>query len=782
MSPQQPPLSAHLAGTWWTWRDVAIRAAGFPFGDLLRLGNSELAETADASAGEAGFRDAYLAAIDDSCAVLAEIADGELFRTAILWQNREVVSRALDWYLERYRAGGERVSRQRKAERLLTKYVQRYHAKNESIGFFGPIGWARWADDHSPAVSELVIKGFHGDIADRIAQLETWAVRALAERFAADSPTRQALAPVVAPTIKIRDGRVRTPMRGWIDVPRPRIDVLLACDGQSTVAELTERLVAAGIPGMACAQDVERQLASLERAGYVSVGLRIPPTCHADRYLHRMLSQLPDPAVRERHLGVLEGVQAAADRVRLAGGDHRLLATALADLDATFTAATGTDSYRRTGDLHLTGRALLVEDCRSDLRASLGPALLANLAGPLSLVLASSRWLVSKVADRYLEILGEIFDGLVTADRAGVGLAAILPEFLKRCDREVLAGEAAPAIAMLQRHWSEILRIPPGASRHHVAVDDIAATVSERFAAPAAPWLAGRFHSPDLMLAAASVEAIARGDYTWVLGELHPAVNTLNQAAFMVTHPDQARAMAMADEDATRGEWLIPIYPSDWPEISWRDYPPPYLAGSRLEHVRVSAEPPRDGVTGPIVAISELTVIRDRDNALWLRHDDGRRRHPLALLGEILQNGLPYLFRPLAPAEHLARVSIGCLVLAREQWRVPAGELKWPALADEASRYLAARRWVRDLGLPRYVFVRVAGERKPFYVDFTSPLLVNMIAAAVRSAQRAHPGSSVTVSEMYPGPDELWVPHGPSASGGTCTSELRLAVVDRAEA
>jgi hypothetical protein len=71
----------------------------------------------------------------------------------------------------------------------------------------------------------------------------------------------------------------------------------------------------------------------------------------------------------------------------------------------------------------------------------------------------------------------------------------------------------------------------------------------------------------------------------------------------------------------------------------------------------------------------------------------------------------------------------------------------------------------------------VAGERKPFYVDLTSPLLVNMIASALRATAREHPGTDVTITEMYPGPEQTWLPLDPD--GRRCTSELRVAIVDR---
>ncbi|MFT9821228.1 lantibiotic dehydratase, partial [Lysinibacillus sp. NPDC056185] len=356
----------------------------------------------------------------------------------------------------------------------LLKYVQRYHAKNESIGFFGPVGWARWDD----AEGGLAVAGRHGEITHRRAQFEIWAVRALADTFAADPDTRPCLVPVRAPAVRIRDGRVYSPLRGWSAMPRPRFDVLEACSGRETVAELTARLLAAGVPGLDCAADVERQLAVLERSGQITVALHVPPTFHADRFLERQLAAFPDAAVRERHTTVLSGLQAAADRVRAAAGDPGRLAPALADLDRRFTDATGADARRGSA---YAGRALLVEDCRSAVTAALGTRMRADLAGPLELVLASSRWLIDRVGAHYLALAEDIHDRLSRPDRPGVGLAAVLSELAPRFAVEAVGSETAGVVTEFQRIWAEILAVPGDACRHRVSADAIADLAHKRF-------------------------------------------------------------------------------------------------------------------------------------------------------------------------------------------------------------------------------------------------------------------------------------------------------------
>ncbi|HEX5598182.1 MAG TPA: lantibiotic dehydratase [Micromonosporaceae bacterium] len=774
MTDKRESLSVHLAGSWWVWRDIAVRGSGFPIDDLLRLGQPKLAMDADDSVDDAEFRVGYQTAVDESYETLAEIADSRTFRAAVLWQNPKIVHQLVEPFLAGHRAGRARKATERKREIALTKYVQRYHAKNDSVGFFGPIGWARWVDEsaENPAMS---VSGTHSDIVDRRAQLEHWAVRVLAEHISADPAVRPWLTPAPAPTVKLGDGRVHTPVLGWFHMPRPRIDVLAACDGRSTMTDIARRLLTAGVPGIASIEDVERVVTVLERAGHVVTSIMVPPTAHPDRFLRRRIEEIPDDDTRQRHLATLDQVQTVAQKVRNAADDPERLASVLSEFESVFSKVTGKAAGRSKSGQLVSGRALMVEDCRSAIDVSLPQPLLADLSAPLDLILTSARWLVDRVAERYLAILGDIHRGMARGtDR--VGLAAICYEFWPRCTIEAIRAEAAPSVDELRSRWAQLLAVPAGTRRHRVAAADIAAAVHDQFAASSAPWLSGRFHCPDVMIAATDVEAIARGDFEWVLGEVHTAHNTLNQGVFVLSHPNPDRVRAMADEDASRVPAMIPIYPSDWPEASGRAYPPPYLISDAYDYLRFAAEPPRDAMTSSGLPISALTMLREADGQLWVEADDGRRWHPLAVLGEFMM-GIAEVFQPFAPVPHRPRISIDRLVIGREQWNVPVGELTWLWLRDEADRYRAARRWAADLGLPRYVFVRVAGQPKPYYVDFTSPMLLNMIGSILRVVARDDASSLVTITEMLPGPDHLWMPH--SGPDRRCTSELRLAVVDR---
>ena len=90
-------------------------------------------------------RERVAEAIERTSEVLRDVARDFRFREALIWQNRRALKTALDPLL---RAAQARNSSTRQKEALVASYIQRYAAKNETIGFSlapsaGPNGHVR---------------------------------------------------------------------------------------------------------------------------------------------------------------------------------------------------------------------------------------------------------------------------------------------------------------------------------------------------------------------------------------------------------------------------------------------------------------------------------------------------------------------------------------------------------------------------------------------------------------------------------------------------------------
>ena len=108
----------------------------------------------------------------DERARLQGVARDGAFREAVTWQSREVLASAVDKV-----AGGvvESPARRRRREDAVASDWQRYCAKNDTIGFFGPLAWGRFAEE---GVAVDVRAG--GLARECVVHLEVWAVEALA--------------------------------------------------------------------------------------------------------------------------------------------------------------------------------------------------------------------------------------------------------------------------------------------------------------------------------------------------------------------------------------------------------------------------------------------------------------------------------------------------------------------------------------------------------------------------------------------------------------------------
>jgi hypothetical protein len=275
------------------------------------------------------------------------------------------------------------------------------------------------------------------------------------------------------------------------------------------------------------------------------------------------------------------------------------------------------------------------------------------------------------------------------------------------------------------------------------------------------------------MIAASSVAAINRGDYQFVLGELHAAYNSVESRAIVEQSPDRQRLLSMV-EVAAGGRRIVPLAPRAWGAVTARTSPPPALLSGDWLYWSVGADDVSD-LPVPPVPVAALTVSRG-DNGLVVRRRDTGQVFPLVeVIGEYLSGAAANAFQMLPAAPYNPRVAIDRLVVARESWRMPARKLGWAFQLDERRRYLQMREWLQRHGIPRYAFCSVSIETKPTFVDFTSIPLVNVLAGVVRRMAKVAPDDAVTISEMLPDRAQAWLP---DSAGERYTSELRLVVAE----
>jgi hypothetical protein len=429
----------------------------------------------------------------------------------------------------------------------------------------------------------------------------------------------------------------------------------------------------------------------------------------------------------------LDRLEKARDDVSAARGAD--VAPALDALDRIFEELTGRSAVRDDGDSG-GGRTIAYLDCMRDLDVALGADVLDELRDSLPPILYASRWWCGRVFDRGTELMNGIADGRsgplgpLVGELMGAGFG--LWDQLGEEQRE------------LQRRWASVIAGDAGAA--------------DAFGDWTPAWHGSEYHSADLQIAAADVEAVSRGDYLIVLGDFHGGDNPLAQALFGNRHPDPVAMMEWIAAETGEGVHLSPprrgvveMRARSWPMFSSGDTV--VLGGD---------EPVPAGTRG--VNLRDLVV----DNGLVTD-----RAHSFSVpLAQLLF--LPIFVAALRSfdpvGDQRGRVQIGRLVVRRASWSAPGGEL------PESPEELAA--WAAERDLPRRVFVRSPLERKPRYVDFDSPTLLRTLARFIAPAREQAPGAHVEFTEMLPAPDECWL----EDSAGHFTSELRVVALDTTSA
>lgn len=725
-----------LHGGWSAWKWLLVRGAGFPARHVLDLASPDLANADDDLDAAA-----YARERERTGRVLRAVVASPRFQEAVLWQNRRALHGGMAWLLAH---PDETNRRARQNLQLVASYLQRYCVKNDTIGFFGPVGWGELTErDDALAVAPGPTL-----LTTRTVYFEHWAIDAIAQSLATIPEIRAAARPRRMPTVRLDGSTIYYPTNKRGDLPAAYARLLAACDGQRTAREI------------ASDADELAMLGELADKRFVTWTLEVPTVTEwPERHLRALLAAADENA-RDGASRVIDELETRRAAVAAAAGDPDRLDRALGELDACFERTTARSATRKPGETY-AARTLVYEDCRRHLQVDLGRGLRRHLGPPLALVLQSARWYTYRLAALYRDALTRAFDEAAGGADSLDYLAywqhakALFPE-----DRSPSA-LVTRATGELQRTWSEIAKLPAGARAVSLACGEMADQVAELFAAPHPGWPSARYHSPDLLISARSVEDIRAGRAVFVLGELHPSVCTIHHLA-QKEHPDRA-ALIRARELDLPDPIPTPVYAKEH--------------ATRSDHMWLSAHDLdiELGTTrswrarDQVIAVGSLVVAREQGR-LRVRERDGTRSFDIVeFFGAYLNAAIANSFEIFPLVDHAPRVSFDGLVVARERWCPGPDELAFARADPGPAQLAAARAWRRSRGLPRWVFARVPEENKPIYVDFDSPIYVELFAKLIRK------GSRVVVGEMLPDPEHAWLP---DADGNTYTCELRMVAVD----
>jgi hypothetical protein len=647
-------------------------------------------------------------------------------------------------------------------ERHVLLYLQRVCAKNDSLSEFGPEGWGVIAGERRC----LKLAPLPG-IAERETFLERWTAHGVAAALNADPEIRVELSPRLHPNGRINGNEfVFADTCETAPLDPKTLGILLRCDGAT--------------PAHSFGEEIDR-LEQLAAQNMIRWEVEVPALDpYAFNVLVSDILRWRDSPVRVRWLELLQPIAALPSRFAQAketASRAEIMDEARRRLDDLGTARAGSDR-----SLYSAGNPI-GEECFRECSFSIGEDLINEV------VVDAEPW-INLWRDNYAFVASRVAAGLrALFEKAPLKNGALpLPAFLRHCEMlkmpltgPAMVGLAHMAFQEVKAAFRDRMRNRPETAEWEVTADDCH-FVRQNFAYERFDEFT--YPSADLQLEARSAEAVARGEYRWILAELHPPVALLHHG-FYWSCPDKV-ALGNALAQTTKGclSFHFGFFAAD------------FTATTAVR--MLDAIPERTSFVAPQRGDSRWRIIPPAEIEVYVEEKNGdvclRTRGAHECLGSFARAWvIPLGFHPFhfGRAPHMPRLRCGRVIVQRRSWTVMFDELgpgNYTGISRDLvlaiERLRAAKEW------PRYVYIRPSEQAlrrsgaegrdkdtKPVFIDLESYLFLEIFHRWLTKA------GELEVSEMLPDPDDLFWREPDSESvreqGGRRSFELRTQIVPR---
>jgi hypothetical protein len=621
--------------------------------------------------------------------------------------------------------GGER-----KRERRYLLYLQRIAAKNDTMSAFGPTCWGRV----DPSVIGVRFAPRSG-ITRRDTYLEKWVVTSLAQAISADAEARMEIAPRIRDDVFL-DGDVAVRADGSrVCLDKEIAAYLRVIDGSTPARSLGSREI----------------LEHLVNEGILTWAIEpVQLAAHRLEPIRDDIAGWSNPAPRSRWLAEVDNLLAAQHAFSQASD----VALRRRIMKAVTEAAASWGGAARGGRALYRGDNAIGEDCVRET----GFALSREAAGVLA-----------RDAAPWIDLWRRSYTCLIR--RAASGLRALfqsapthhgrvlLPSFLHHCEahdvpltRGGLVRLAAPAVEEIRAAFWSALAGREDASEWELTPEDFSRVREYLRGEPLETFT---FPSVDFQLSADSVAAIASGQFSVVISEMH-AASSIMQHGLMWSCPEPA-ILAHALQAMT-GAIGVLHYGSE--RVSATAHTTADLAGLLGDRLLIAGSAPVPAGARTI-APAQVEVILDSETGDVALQDlqTGKQVGSFARDWVVWHAFHPFV---LHRERHTPRLRVGRVIVQRESWVADIDELHadlafGPSLAATLAELRLHRR------MPRWVFARPAEgtfapstivgrqkDRKPICIDLESILGMELLAHWLGRYRR------LEITEMLPRPSELW--------------------------
>ncbi len=648
-----------------------------------------------------------------------------------------------------------RISRGAERERHLLLYLQRVATKNDAFSEFGPTSWGKVNNE----ISGLRLEPRPG-IVSREVFLERWTASVAAAAMNADPEIFPELLPRPNPNGRLADSKFLLLDSGeMVELSANELELIRRCDGLTPACELCE-----------AADDI---LSLVERK-VLRCQVEAPALePHAFTVLRDDVSRWRPGIVRERWLSRLQPLAEMPEKFAREtdlAGRRTVLNKANANLKAF-----GIERKTTGRALYSAGNPIGEETMRVS-GFEINEQLINEVA------IEAEPW-IDFWRDTFAFIAARVAAGLrMVLEKAPGGDSALpLPAFLRACEMAKLPLTGPGLVGLAVMAFQEVKAAFRERMKPHAHLREYELTAADchfvRDNFRYEKFDEFTFPSADLQLAAKSPEAAGRGEYQWILAELHPPAALLHHGAYWSCPDFDSLKKAFRQSIAGKPNFHFGFFAADFTaHTAIRIF-------DALPEFSYFVAPQRGNPAWKIVPPAEAEVyVDEKTNDVRLRH--ARTKEDL---GSFARNWIiPLGFHPFqfGMAPQMPRLRCGKVIVQRRAWSVTKDELGAGDFSGISRDLVVAMEKLRAMkDWPRYVYIRPTEQAlrrsgaegrdkdtKPVFIDLESYLFLEIFHRWLTKA------GELEVTEMLPAPDELcWI-----EKDGRRTFELRTLIVPRA--
>ena len=425
-------------------------------------------------------------------------------------------------------------------ERHLLLYLQRLAAKNDTFSEFGPSSWGAVRSE------DLSIQ-FSSDSKMREVFLERWTAHAIAAALNADPTVRPELSPRLHPNGRVEGNTFISEESGEIILLDPATQAIVArCDGATPAHSLGVDL--AQLANLA-AQNILRWEAEVRA---------LDP--HAFDVLVSEITQWRDGPTRTRWLDLLQPLASLC--AKFAGTKDVAVRSEIMQQARCFLDEIGVVAQSSQRFLYNAANPI-GEDCSRISNFTIGERMIDEVAREAEPWIDLWRDSYAYIASRVAAGLRGLFQTALIKDGA-----VALPAFLRHCEAQKMPLTSHGLVALahiafleLKGAFQEILAKRPDAPEWALTAEECH-FVRNNFEYPRFDEYT--FPSADLQISAASIDHANRGEYEWMLAELHPPIAMLHHCMYWDCPDKPAFARALASTACGQPNFFYGFAPADF--------------------------------------------------------------------------------------------------------------------------------------------------------------------------------------------------------------------------